>query len=66
MYLNLAGYPRVDFFIDRVKEANRFDQKTLRGYRFESVLVERVENLGIRKPGPYFYTLYRLHRVDNG
>lgn len=64
MYLGLSDYPRVDFFIDREKVANRFDGRSLNGYRFESVRVEPVDNLGIRKPGPYYYTLYRLHRED--
>lgn len=61
MFLELESYPRVDFFIDRVKTPNRFDQKELAGYRFESIRVEEIDNLGIRKPGPFFYTLYRLH-----
>jgi hypothetical protein len=60
MYLGLPRYPRVDFFVDRELTSNRFDGKVLSGHRFESVLVTEVRNLGIRKPGPYFYTLYRL------
>jgi hypothetical protein len=60
LYLGLPGYPRVDYFIDRELVANRFDGVALGGYRFETVLVTEVRNLGIRKPGPYFYTLYRL------
>jgi hypothetical protein len=60
MYLTLPKYPSVDFFIDRELTANRFDEKVIEGYRLESVLVTEVRNLGIRKPGPYFYTLYRL------
>lgn len=62
LYLDLATHPRVDFFIDRDRVANRFQGTTRRGYRFEAVRVERVDNLGIRKRGPYFYTLYRLER----
>ncbi len=65
LYLDLPKYPRVDFFIDRVLIANRFDGKILRGYRFESIRLTEVRNLGIRKPGPYFYTLYRLTRVED-
>ena len=61
LYLTLDKYPRVDFMIDREKEKNRFDGRVMNGYRFESVRVERIENLGIRKPGPYYYTLYKLH-----
>lgn len=60
LYLGLAEYPRVDFFIDRDLEANRFTGRELRGYRFDRVLEKTVRNLGIRKPGPYYYTLYRL------
>jgi hypothetical protein len=62
LYLGLPKYPRVDFFVDRELAANRFDGSVLAGYRFESVYVTEVRNLGIRKPGPYFYTLYRLTR----
>jgi hypothetical protein len=62
LYLEIPKYPRVDFFIDRELSANRFDGRVLAGYRFESVYVTEVRNLGIRKPGPYFYTLYRLTR----
>jgi hypothetical protein len=62
LYLRIPKYPRVDFFIDRELSANRFDGRALAGYRFESVYVTEVRNLGIRKPGPYFYTLYRLTR----
>jgi hypothetical protein len=62
LYLGLPKYPKVDFFIDRELEANRFAGKILAGYRFESVKVVEVRNLGIRKPGPYYYTLYRLER----
>lgn len=65
LYLQLDAYPRVHYFIDRVKEANRFDGVTLAGYRFESMRVEEIRNLGIRKPGPWYYTLYRLHPVND-
>ncbi|MEE9270074.1 MAG: hypothetical protein V3V49_07415 [Candidatus Krumholzibacteria bacterium] len=66
LYLDLRAYPRVDYFIDRVPVAERFDGAVINGHRFESVRVVRVDNLGIKKPGPFFYTLYRLHRVDDG
>ena len=62
LYLGLPKYPRVDFFIDREHTMNRFEGRSLAGYRFESVYVTEVRNLGIRKPGPFFYTLYRLTR----
>ena len=56
----------MDYFIDREKVANRFDGKKINGYLFESVRVDVVENLGIRKPGPFYYTLYRLHPEQDG
>jgi hypothetical protein len=62
LFLELDKYPRVDFFIDRETTPNRFNDKTVNGYRFESIRVDRIDNLGIRKPGPYFYTVYRLQR----
>jgi hypothetical protein len=60
LYLGLEGYPRVDFFIDRDLEPDRFEGRRLGGYRFEREFQTTVRNLGIRKPGPYHYTLYRL------
>jgi hypothetical protein len=60
MYLELPGYPRVDFFVDRDLVPDRFDGQTLRGFRFTRVFGTVVRNLGIRKPGPYHYVLYRL------
>jgi hypothetical protein len=60
LYLDLAGYPRVDFFVDRDLVPDRFDGQTLRGFRFTRVFGTVVRNLGIRKPGPYYYVLYRL------
>lgn len=62
LFLTLPKYPSVDFFIDRELSSNRFDGKVLAGYRFEAVRVTTVRNLGIRKPGPFYYTLYRLTR----
>lgn len=66
LYLQLPQYPRVDYFVDRERVANRFDGRVIAGYRFESVLVREIANLGIRKPGPFFYTLYRLYRSGHG
>ncbi|UCH83429.1 MAG: hypothetical protein JSW50_13370 [Candidatus Latescibacterota bacterium] len=65
LFLGLPKYPRVDFFIDRDLEAHRFDGQVINGYLFEPVLVKTVRNLGIRKPGPYYYTLYRLIPLGN-
>lgn len=63
LFLNLEPYPTVDFFIDRELEPDRFEGRVLSGYRFRRVFGTTVRNLGIRKPGPYYYTLYRLERV---
>ncbi|MEJ2722399.1 MAG: hypothetical protein P8181_14865 [bacterium] len=65
LYLDLPKYPTVNYFIDRNLEADRFDGETMKGYRFEKVFITEVRNLGIRKPGPYYYTLYRLTRVEH-
>lgn len=60
LYIGLPGYPRVDFFIDRALEPDRFEGRVLNGFRFERIYQTTVRNLGIRKPGPWLYTLYRL------
>jgi len=62
LFLDLDAYPAVDFFIDRDLEPDRFEGRVLSGYRFRRVYGTTVRNLGIRKPGPYHYTLYRLER----
>ena len=63
LYLGLPGYPRVDYFIDRDLEKDRFDGEVLSGHSFEKVFETTVRCLGIRKPGPYYYTLYELSPV---
>lgn len=65
-FLDIPQYPHVDFLIDMNEKPKRFDGRRTHGYRFESLIVERIDNLGIRKPGPWFYTLYRLHKESNG
>ena len=62
LFLDLESYPDVDFFVDRELEPDRFEGRVLSGYRFRRVYGTTVRNLGIRKPGPYYYTLYRLER----
>jgi 2-polyprenyl-3-methyl-5-hydroxy-6-metoxy-1,4-benzoquinol methylase len=57
-FLDIPEYPHVDFLIDMDKKEKRFEGRRAHGYRFESIMVERIDNLGIRKPGPWFYTLY--------
>jgi hypothetical protein len=64
LYLHTPGYPRVDFFVDRELTADRFNGRELGGHRFDTVYMTTVRNLGIRKPGPYYYTLYRLTPID--
>jgi hypothetical protein len=60
LYFDVPGYPRVDYFVDRDHQANRFDGIVVHGHRFERVYATEVRNLGIRKPGLYHYTLYKL------
>jgi putative intracellular protease/amidase len=60
LYFDVPGYPRVDYFVDRDHEENRFDGAIVNGHRFEKVHATVVRNLGIRKPGVYHYALYRL------
>ncbi|MDH3214728.1 MAG: hypothetical protein OEN01_00380 [Candidatus Krumholzibacteria bacterium] len=62
LYLDLDGYPRVDFLVDRARVPNRFQDSTINGHRLQSVRVARMDNLGIRSPGPYYFTLYRIRR----
>ncbi len=63
LYFDVPGYPHVDYLVDREHEPNRFDGRVLAGHRFERVYMTTVRNLGIRKPGPYYYTVYRLTPV---
>lgn len=65
LYFDVKGYPRVDYFVDRDLKSNRLDGRTLAGHRFEKVYATTVRNLGIRKPGPYYYVLYRLIRTGD-
>jgi hypothetical protein len=60
LYFDLPGYPHVDYVVDRERVAGRFDGEVIRGRRFEQVYLTTVRNLGIRKPGTYYYTLYRV------
>jgi hypothetical protein len=64
LYFGVDGYPRVDYFIDRDLVADRFEGRVLAGHRFEKVYAVVVRNLGIRKPGPYHYVLYRVTPVE--
>jgi len=64
LYFDVPGYPHVDFLVDREHEANRFDGRVINGHRFEKIYMTTVRNLGIRKPGEFYYTLYRITRVE--
>ena len=64
LYFDVRGYPHVDYLVDREREANRFDGQVIHGHRFEKIYMTSVRNLGIRKPGEYFYTLYRITPVE--
>jgi 4-amino-4-deoxy-L-arabinose transferase-like glycosyltransferase len=52
-----------DFLVDRSAEPARFDGRTIRGVRFTALMRGTVGNLGIRKPEPVVYALYRLERL---
>ena len=48
------------FLVDRDPGGAVLEGRTLRGLRCEKVLERRVENLGLTRPTPVVYTLYRL------
>ncbi len=56
LYLDLGA----DYLVDRHREPRRFDGAVIRGIRFTALREGVVSNLGIRKPDPVTYTLYRL------
>jgi 4-amino-4-deoxy-L-arabinose transferase-like glycosyltransferase len=56
LYLYLGA----DYLVDRHQEPRRFDGAVIRGIRFTALRDGVVSNLGIRKPDPVTYTLYRL------
>ncbi|HET6348073.1 MAG TPA: hypothetical protein VFH88_03225, partial [Candidatus Krumholzibacteria bacterium] len=63
LYFDVPGYPHVDYLVDREHEPDRFDGKVVNGHRFEKIYMTTVQNLGIRKPGEYYYTLYHITPV---
>jgi hypothetical protein len=63
LYFNVRGYPHVDYLVDREHVASRFDGQVVNGHRFEKVYMTTVRNLGIRKPGEFYYTLYHITPV---
>jgi len=64
LYFGLPGYPHVDYLVDREHVADRFDGRVINGHRFEKVYLTTVRNLGIRKPGQFYYTLYKITPVE--
>ena len=64
LYFGVPGYPRVDYLVDREHVADRFDGRVINGHRFEKIYLTTVRNLGIRKPGTFYYTLYRITPVE--
>jgi len=56
LYLDLGA----DYLVDRDRQPRRFDGSVIRGFRFTAVMEGTVSNLGIRKPDPVTYTLYRI------
>jgi hypothetical protein len=51
-----------DFLLDRSPIPGRFSEKVIRGFRFTPLRQGTMPNLGIRKPEPVVYTLYRIER----
>jgi hypothetical protein len=64
LYFGVPGYPRVDYLVDRELVPDRFDGRVVNGHRFEKIYLTTVRNLGIRKPGTYYYTLYHITPVE--
>lgn len=60
--LYLAFKP--DYLVDRSPAPARFAGKVIRGYTFVPLRQGDVPNLGIRKPEPVVYTLYRVEPVS--
>jgi hypothetical protein len=53
-----------DYLVDRSERPDRFAGEVIGGHRFTPVVRGRVANLGIRKPDPVFYVLYRIEKVE--
>ena len=52
-----------DYLVDRDEVPARFANMTIKGVRFEPLMRGEAPNLGIRKPRPVMYVLYRLEKV---
>ena len=64
LYFDVPGYPHVDYLVDREHQPNRLDGTVVNGHRFDRVYMTTVRNLGIRKPGEFYYTLYKVTKVS--
>lgn len=53
-----------DYLVDRNAFPERFSGAVIEGVFFEPVMKGKVPNLGIRKPEPVIYALYRLERAE--
>jgi len=54
----------VDFVIDRDRERERFAGHVCRDRRWTPLRTTSISNLGLSRPGPFFYTLYALERTN--
>jgi hypothetical protein len=54
----------VDYVIDRDLERERFTGHVTGGLRWKPLRTTSIANLGLSRPGPYYYTLYALERSD--
>jgi hypothetical protein len=59
MYLRFGP----DYFVDRHAVPERFAGRVIGGVSFAPVMKGEAPNLGIRKPEPVVYVLYRLERI---
>jgi hypothetical protein len=55
-----------DYLVDRSETPERFSGKIIKDVLCVPVMRGEVPNLGIRKPGPVVYVLYRLEKVRAG
>jgi hypothetical protein len=55
----------VDYLIDRSETPARFAGIVTRGRRWTPLETTLLDNLGLSRPGPFYYTLYALESVDH-
>ncbi len=54
-----------DFVIDRSRERERFAGQVSRGRHWRPLRTTTIPNLGLSRPGPFFYTLYALESAPS-